>query len=83
MPERDVKGQREHNSPIQASVVVLVCSPHLINHKWREIVPSGRFSFADVILYFSGVDIYFLLKTRPFFQSFFDVHAPRQSHAVS
>ena len=39
MPERDGKDQGE-DSP--ASGLVLVRSPLLTNHKWREPVPSGR-----------------------------------------
>ena len=41
IPERDDKNQEE-DSPKQAGV--LVRSPELISHEWRELVSSGRMS---------------------------------------
>ena len=83
----------------EARVSVLVRSPVLISHKWRNLVASAR-SFgvllwaavADVVLSFSGVGFVLfcfvfafsvLLMSRSFVQSFFDMHAPGQPRTVS
>ena len=64
---------------------MLVRSPSLTSHKWRELVSSGVW-FADVMTSFSGVTfvlcchvfvLMLSLKPRPFLQSFFDMQAPR------
>ena len=84
MPERDGKDEGE-DSPKR---LVLVRSPLLISHKWRELVPSGVW-FPDVMTSFSGVTfvlfcfvfVFMLsLKPRPFVQSSFGMQAPRKPH---
>ena len=83
MSERDGKDQGE-DSP-KTSGLVLVCSPLLTSHKWRELVPSVRL-VCSVMTSFSGVTfvlfcfvfVFMLsLKPRPIVQSSFDMQAPR------
>ena len=78
MPERDGKNQEE-DSP-KASGLVLVRSPLLTSHKWRELVSSGRlvcryhgvFSLVLRLFCFASYFVPMLsLKPRPFAQSSF------------
>ena len=86
----NVAGRTKERIP-KASGLVPFRSPKLTSHKWREHISSGL-CFADVMSSFSGVTLilfcfvfFFLLspKPKPFVQSFFDTHAPRQPHAVT
>ena len=83
MPERDGKNQEEDRYP-KASGLVLVCSPLLTRHKWRELVSSGRlvcrchgvFSLVLCLFCFASFFVYMpSLKPRPFVQSSFHVQA--------
>ena len=92
MPERDGKGKIE-DSP-KASGFVLVRSPLLTSHKWCELGPSGRLVcrchdvflwcyVCFVLLCFASFFVFMLsLKPRPFFQSSFDMQAPRLPHVL-
>ena len=70
----------------QSKRLVLVRSPLLTSHKWRELVFSGRlvcrchgvFLCCVIFVLFCFVFVFMLsLKPRPFVQSFFDMQAPR------
>ena len=54
MPERDGKN-REEDSPNKASGLVLVRSPLLTSHKWRELESSERLVCRYHGFFFSGV----------------------------
>ena len=73
----------------QSKGLVLVHSPLLTSHKWRELVSSGRLVCRCHMTSLSGVTfvlfcfvfVFMLsLKPRPFVQSSFDMQAPRQPH---
>ena len=93
MSERDRKDQGEY-SPEQACFCWFV-RHELIRHKWRELVfiRASLWFASDAVLYFSEVTLFVMLhfvflfllslKPGPFVQSFFDMHAPRQPHAVN
>ena len=86
MPERDGKDQGQ-SSPKQACLCLFATSG-------ANLYPPGVW-FADVMSLFSGVSfspfsfcfvfvvLLFIEAARPFVQSSFDVHAPRQLHAVT
>ena len=85
MPERDGKN-REEDSPNKASGLVLVRSPLLTSHKWRELVSSERlvcryhgvFSLVLPLFCFASFFVSMIsLKPRPFVPSSFDMQAFR------
>ena len=92
MPERDDGKNLGEDCPKQE------CSCWFSRYKWlaksgANLYPRGVL-FTDAILPFSGVTLFFvlfcfvfvflfLLNPRPFVQSFFDMHAPRQPHTRS
>ena len=85
IPERDGKNQVE-DSPKQAGSCWFARPSFLTNHKWRELVSSGRlvcrchgvFSLVLRLFCFASFFVSMLsLKPRPFVQSSFDMQAFR------
>ena len=61
---------------------MLVRSPLLTSHKWRELVSSGGLICRCYVVFLRCYVCFVILslKPRPFVQSFFDMRAPRQPH---
>ena len=90
MPERDEKSQGK-DIPEQAGLVLIHSPQQLTSHKCANVYSLGV-RLADGVLSFAGVRfvlfcfvfVFFIsLKPWHFVQSFFDMHAPRQPHAVT